>query len=148
MRSQLALCIVPALFITSSLWAGDLGVFSQKAPPKLTLKELTQQTQSETSPLAQIEGQVEKVCERKGCWMTLKDSDQTVRVSFKGYSFFVSKELQGKKVLLEGILKKRKISVREQKHLLEDAGASLAEREAVKEEKLTWEFEASGVRSL
>ncbi len=128
--------------------SADLGVFVKNAPPKSLLKDLTQKNAPETSELVQLEGQVEKICERKGCWMFLKDGEQSVRVTFKGYSFFVSKELQGQKVLVEGILKKRTVSVKEQKHLLEDAGASSAEQDAVKEEKLTWEFVASGVRAL
>ncbi|MCR9205677.1 MAG: DUF4920 domain-containing protein, partial [Halobacteriovoraceae bacterium] len=49
-----------------------------------------------------MEAKVEKVCEAKGCWMTLQGTDKTFRVKFKDYSFFVPMSLIGKKVWVQG----------------------------------------------
>ena len=52
-----------------------------------------------------LEGKAETVCKNKGCWVTLRDGDATVHVTFEGYSFFVPKDSAGKKVALEGKVK-------------------------------------------
>jgi hypothetical protein len=49
-----------------------------------------------------LEGTVSAVCKQKGCWLELKQADQSVHVTFEGYSFFVPKDAAGKSVRLEG----------------------------------------------
>ena len=49
-----------------------------------------------------IEGTIGDVCQAKGCWMTVRDQDQEVRVEFKDYGFFVPYSAGGKPVRLEG----------------------------------------------
>ena len=92
-----------------------------------------------------VKGKVEKVCEKKGCWLKLAGLKNKVRVTFKGYSFFVPKTLIGKDVFVQGILEKKVESVADQKHYLKDAGASEKEILAVNEAKQSWHFVASGV---
>lgn len=90
-------------------------------------------------------GTVAKVCEKKGCWMTVKTDASDVRVTFKDYAFFVPASIAGKTARLQGYLTKQEVSVADQKHLLQDAGASAAEIEAVKAPKAEFSFVASGV---
>ena len=42
-----------------------------------------------------MEAGVEKVCTKKGCWMTLQGSKKTFRVKFHDYSYFVPLSLIG-----------------------------------------------------
>ena len=79
-----------------------------------------------------LEGKAEAVCKNKGCWVTLKDGDRSVHVTFEGYSFFVPKDSAGKKIALEGTVKVKAPDPSEVAHLKgEGAGASAASRVSV-----------------
>ncbi|MGB0432246.1 MAG: DUF4920 domain-containing protein, partial [Bacteroidia bacterium] len=67
-----------------------------------------------------IHGQVDAVCQVKGCWMTLGDSVNNMRVRFKDYGFFVPMDCMGKTAYISGKMKREIISIEEQKHYLED----------------------------
>ena len=49
-----------------------------------------------TAAETRTRGRVADVCRRKGCWTILRDGDTQVRVRFKGYSFFVPTDSQGR----------------------------------------------------
>lgn len=93
---------------------------------------------------------VAEVCPKKGCWMKVKGAkaDEQVRVTFKGYGFFVPTELVGKEVALQGHYVKHVESVEEQKHLLQDAKRPQAEIDAITQPKETVRFVATGVKDL
>lgn len=95
-----------------------------------------------------MEANVEKVCVKKGCWMTLQGSDKTFRVTFKNYGFFVPISLVGKKVLVKGEVQKKVIPPKEAKHYLEDAGASKEKIEAIKKPVTEYTIIAEGVEVL
>lgn len=94
-----------------------------------------------------VQAKVDKVCQSKGCWFEVKDSkDQTTKVVFKDYSFFVPKDISGKMVTMNGRLKFKNMSVKEQRHYLKDAGASKEKINAITESKKVYQFIASGVK--
>lgn len=93
-----------------------------------------------------MEAGVEKVCAKKGCWMTLQGSDKTFRVTFHDYSYFVPMSLIGKKVWVNGVIKRKEISVADTKHYLEDAGASKEEIAAVTKPTFEYSIIAKGVK--
>jgi hypothetical protein len=79
-----------------------------------------------------VEGKAESVCKNKGCWVTVRDGDASVHVTFEGYSFFVPKDSAGKKVALEGKVKVKAPDPAEVAHLKgEGAGAAAASRVSV-----------------
>lgn len=79
-----------------------------------------------------LEGRAEAVCKNKGCWVTLKDGDSSVHVTFEGYSFFVPTDSAGKKIALEGKVKVQAPDPSEVAHLKgEGAGATAASRVSV-----------------
>ena len=93
-----------------------------------------------------LKGEIDEVCQMKGCWMTVVTGDgQTIRVTFKDYDFFVPKDAAGKKTVIEGEAKMETVDVATLKHYAEDAGKSAEEIAAITgpETKLT--FVASGV---
>jgi hypothetical protein len=55
-----------------------------------------------TGKAVRLEGVIEKVCSNKGCWLALKQGDESVHVTFAGYAFFVPKDSAGRRVTLEG----------------------------------------------
>jgi len=95
-----------------------------------------------------VEGKVFEVCQKKGCWMTLKSDlpDQPeMRVTFKDYAFFMPKDLSGKRVVVEGYAYVETTSVDVLRHYAEDGGKSKEEIAAITEPKREVSFEAVGV---
>jgi hypothetical protein len=93
-----------------------------------------------------VKGTVTGVCEKKGCWMKLAQTDgEGIMIRFKDYKFFMPKDIVGKDVVLEGVAEKTTTSVEMLKHYAEDAGKSKEEIEKIKEPKTEIEFIATGV---
>lgn len=93
-----------------------------------------------------IKGKISEVCQNKGCWISIDiGNEQTMRVMFKDYAFFVPKDIAGREVILKGRAYFETVSVEDQKHYLEDAGKTAKEIEAVTEPTSELAFEATGV---
>jgi hypothetical protein len=89
---------------------------------------------------------VEEVCQAKGCWMKVDlGNNEQVMVKFKDYGFFMPKNIAGKEVIINGKAFVEEVSVNEQRHYLEDAGATAEEIAAITEPKKTLSFLAEGV---
>lgn len=89
---------------------------------------------------------VNKVCQAKGCWMTLNlGNEEEVMVKFKDYAIFMPKDIAGKEVIINGKAYVKEVSVDEQRHYAEDAGKSAEEIASITEPKRTYSFEADGV---
>ncbi|MBK6290516.1 MAG: DUF4920 domain-containing protein [Ignavibacteria bacterium] len=97
------------------------------------------------APIA-VTAMVKEVCQKKGCWMILADGTTKVRVTFKDYSFFMPKDLAGKRIVAEGMLKEDVLSEADARHYAEDAGKSKKEIEKIKGDQQELTFEATGVR--
>ena len=83
----------------------------------------------EAGKAVRLEGTIEKVCRSKGCWLALKQGEQSVHVTFAGYAFFVPKDSAGRAVVLEGKVVVKQPKPEEVAHLEgEGAGASAAAR--------------------
>lgn len=92
-----------------------------------------------------VEGAVEQVCKVKGCWMTLTSGDESMRVQFKDYGFFVPLDCEGRDVVIEGEFAVKEIPEDEAKHYLEDAGDHEGAAKIVGPQK-QFTFMAEGVR--
>ena len=94
-----------------------------------------------------FEAEIVQSCMTMGCWMSVKGPyDDTVLVFMKDHAFFVPKDsLQGKTAYFSGEAYYDTVSVEMQMHLLEDAGASQEEINAVTEPAFELAFEAAGV---
>jgi len=94
-----------------------------------------------------FEAEIVQSCMTMGCWMSVKGPyDDTVLVFMKDHAFFVPKDsLQGKTAFFSGEAYYDTVSVEMQMHLLEDAGASQEEINAVTEPAFELAFEAAGV---
>jgi hypothetical protein len=94
----------------------------------------------------QVTGQVQDVCQVKGCWMDVRLTDNTVmKVRFKDYAFFVPADLKGKTVVLNGQAYNQTVSVADQRHYAQDAGKPAAEIQAIKAPRKSISYTASGV---
>jgi len=93
-----------------------------------------------------VEGEIVEVCQMSGCWMTVKTSkDETVRVTFKDYGFFVPKDAASKTTVFEGEARMETVDVKTLRHYAEDAGKSAEEIAAITEPVTKLTFVASGV---
>lgn len=69
-----------------------------------------------------VTGTIDKVCQKKGCWMVVKDGDFEARVVMKDAAFTVPLDSTGKAAQVEGTLKVRVYTEAQAKHLAEDGG--------------------------
>ncbi|HRD09131.1 MAG TPA: DUF4920 domain-containing protein, partial [Saprospiraceae bacterium] len=86
----------------------------------------------------------------KGCWMNIvseknPDADKMF-VKFHNYSFFMPKDLSGKKVIMKGKAYVEETSVDELKHYAEDEGKSKEEIAKITQPKKELKFMATGVK--
>ena len=94
-------------------------------------------------------GKVTEVCEKKGCWMTVKtNKKENFMVKMKDYAFFVPVALRGKNVVLEGDAEMKMTSVEDLKHFAEDAKKSKEEIALIKEPKKELIFMASAIKVI
>lgn len=89
-------------------------------------------------------GMIEEVCQTKGCWLTISNNDQTVRVKFTDYGFFVPKNVSGKMAILSGTFQTEITPMDEARHYLEDAGKH-AEAELITSDVESLTFTADSV---
>ena len=122
--------------------------FGEKITPDgaVPVAELIAKMNGQDSMEIKLEGTVDKVCQKKGCWMDIKLSeDQKMKVRFKDYGFFVPKDCGGKTAIMQGKAYLDTLSVKELRHYAEDGGKTEAEIAAITEPKVEYTFMASGV---
>lgn len=96
----------------------------------------------------QMTGYIAEVCQKEGCWIKLrtdKSINDEMLVKIKDHAFALPKDIAGKRAMINGSVVKKTMTVAEQKHYLEDAGASKEEIAAVKAPKEVYEMVATGV---
>jgi Domain of unknown function (DUF4920) len=123
-------------------------VFGQAFSPKkaIAARDLPRVLGNQDSLAVPVIGQVQDVCQAKGCWMDVRLTNNTVmKVRFKDYGFFVPKNLKGKTVVLNGLAYNQTVSVADQKHYAQDAGKPAAEIRAIKTPRKSITYTASGV---
>lgn len=110
------------------------------------IDELQAIMQKSTFMKLKVKGIVDDVCEKKGCWITMKlPNGETMRVTFKDYAFFVPKDIKGKEIVVDGEARMDSVSIEEQRHFAEDGGATKAEIDKITTAKTALAFEAKGV---
>ena len=93
-----------------------------------------------------FKSEINEVCQKKGCWMTLDlADDKEAFVKFKDYGFFVPKNAQDKEVVVNGKAFVSIESVDVLKHYAKDAGKSQAAIDSIVAPKVTYSFMADGV---
>jgi hypothetical protein len=112
---------------------------------KKMLAEYTTMNEADTLK-TKFTATVKEVCKSKGCWMKLElENGEEAMVRFKDYGFFMPMDIEGKEVVVNGLAFVEAMSVDDQKHYAEDAGASKEELAKITNAKRTYGFEADGV---
>lgn len=110
----------------------------------MSLASLVAESESGSLEGVQVQGKINGVCKKKGCWMTLADGDNEMRVTFYDYGFFVPLDCEEKTATLQGVASLDTISVEVLQHYAEDAGQSEEEIAAITEPEYELVFEATG----
>jgi hypothetical protein len=69
-----------------------------------------------------VETRIAKVCQSKGCFFIAQEGDETARVTFKDYGFFIPTDSGGKTVVLKGVFSRKSVSKEEAEHYSADLG--------------------------
>jgi len=111
-----------------------------------------------------VGGELASVCQKMGCWVSLKSpteksktsscdesslsmkAQSEIRVMFKGHKFTVPKDMKGD-VMAYGTVKKKKLSKYQVKHFLKDLGCSKEKIEAIKAPIYKYQMEATGIKA-
>lgn len=94
-----------------------------------------------------VKGLVTDVCEKRGCWLTVKtENGSSFFVKMKDYAFFVPTSLKGKNVVLEGNAEKKITTVADLKHYARDAKKTKAEIDLITSSKEEIRFLADGIK--
>ena len=115
----------------------------------ISYSELVSKMEQAEEVEAVVVGKVESVCQAKGCWMNIVDSEggtsEEMFVKFKDYGFFMPLDIAGKEVIMRGKAYKEETSVDELRHYAEDEGKSKEEIDAITESIVELKFMADGV---
>jgi hypothetical protein len=116
------------------------------ADDAISVQDFKKMIASGDSVQVKLAANINSTCRKKGCWMRvdLEDGEEML-VRFKDYGFFVPKNADGFKTVMEGVAKKTTVTVDELKHYAEDAGKSAEEIAAITEPETKYTFEATGV---
>jgi len=114
---------------------------------KISGQELLNELAVNDSVQVKVEGVINSICQKKGCWMYVDLNEETeMLVRFKDYGFFVPMDASGSTALIEGMAKVDTLSIEWLKHLKEDANAPQEEIDAITEPKIMYSIsEATGV---
>lgn len=96
----------------------------------------------------QMTGLITEVCQKEGCWMkitTAPNAADELFVKMKDHAFLLPKDIAGRYAVIFGNVSKEVVSVAEQRHYLEDAGASAEEIAKITAPKESYQMEARGV---
>ncbi len=105
-------------------------------------KPLSQSLTAKPDELIQVSGQIDKVCQKMGCWMVIKDGEAQARILMKDHSFTVPMDSTGKAAVVEGTLESRTFTEKQVKHLEKDGGGDPS---AVGGERTEYVLTAAGV---
>ncbi len=123
------------------------GTFSITEDPIPLSEALTKAADSE-GPY-KISAKVNKVCQKKGCWMTLHDDNtkMPIRVKMKDYAFFVPKNATDLPTVAEGTLKKVTVPQDVAQHYADDEAENTGKpAKKIDGPQESYEFTASAVQ--
>jgi hypothetical protein len=131
-----AAIVAAAVLATGGAVAGETKAFGKplQGLAPASLDEILQKP--EAGKHVRLEGEIQRVCSNKGCWLELKQGEQSVHVTFEGYSFFVPKDSAGKRAALEGKVVVKQPSADEVAHKKSEGAAAAGGKVSI---------EASGV---
>jgi hypothetical protein len=90
------------------------------AAPALTVADVFAQAEALNGKVVKVSGEVSKVCQKSGCWFILRDGEQSIRITSKGYKYFVPSTAPGMQGVVEGDLSVKVLDVKTAQHFADD----------------------------
>ncbi|GAB5521318.1 MAG: DUF4920 domain-containing protein [Rhodothermales bacterium] len=103
----------------------------------LPIQAVAAEPEMYTEQNVKVEGTIVKVCQMKGCWLTLDLGDgETVRVAVDKteegeYTFMFPKDISGRRVIMDAYFETKFQSVEDQAHFARDEGKTQEEIDAM-----------------
>ena len=95
----------------------------------VALAQITGDPESYAGQTVKTEGEITAVCQRMGCWMEMNDGEgPTVRVPMAGHSFFLPRDVSGRRARIEGEVALRQLPPGEAQHLAEEGAQATGSR--------------------
>ena len=107
--------------------ARTFGELRQPGGPVTALAEIAANATRYEGQQVRTEGEIQRVCQKKGCWLELADAAGTrAFVPMAGHAFAVPMDSVGNDAVVEGTVRRRERSDAEREHLKSDgAGDSI-----------------------
>ncbi|MCB9727797.1 MAG: DUF4920 domain-containing protein [Deltaproteobacteria bacterium] len=118
---------------------GAAFALSESKPLAAVLADQPEPTEAQV----QVSGVIDQVCQKRGCWLVMRDGDKTARITMMDHAFVVPIDSKGKQVVVEGTLGLRTFDEAQVKHLEADRGGNPEEVSGTRTEVVV---KASGVR--
>ena len=96
------------------------GAVHNEKLPSVTLSQLLMDPDNYKGQSFQLETEIAKVCQKKGCFFIAREKQHVIRVAFKDYGFFIPTGSGGKQTLLTGMLVGKEISEKQAAHFNKD----------------------------
>lgn len=77
------------------------------------------------SEAVKVTGTVDKVCQKMGCWMVIKDGETMARVLVEDHAFAIPMDGEGKAAIVEGTLEVKELTEANVAHLKKDGDDKL-----------------------
>lgn len=106
--------------------ARTFGTAPDEARPLTELGAILAEPERFRDQVVRTEGTIAQVCQRMGCWMELRPGEAqgpAVRVPMAGHSFFLPRDVAGRRAMIEGRVELRELSPAVREHL-ESEGAT------------------------
>lgn len=96
---------------------------------RVALAELMADAGAYDGRTVRTEGEIAQVCQAMGCWMELRPGadDEAIRVPMAGHSFFLPKDVAGRRATVQGRVKVRAPSPEVQAHLRAEGALAAAQ---------------------
>lgn len=105
--------------------------------PTVALKDVLNNPDTYQGKTVQTSGTIDTVCQKRGCWMELRtESGQAVFIPMAGHSFFLPKDIAGRRATVQGTVGMRERSKAKKEHLRAEGAEAVAQ---------ALQIEASGV---
>lgn len=97
--------------------------------PAMSVDEAVKQGAAHDGKVLKLTGEVKTVCQQKGCWFALAGKGgEHVRITSKGYKFFVPTNTGGRTATVEGVFKVGELDVKTAQHYEDDRVMGTAEK--------------------
>jgi len=148
MRTTALLLSLLALAAPGAVAAGAPAVETFGKPlaglAPVPLADLLKRPEAHAGKTIHTEGTVFEVCQQKGCWMTIGDGQESIRVTFENYGFFVPKDAAGATATLEGLFTVETIPEATAKHYAAETPGG--KPDSIHGDQKELSFVATGVR--